>query len=88
MSELAKPAEKPGAFAIFGLLLALGAGIMIFLSLISEGFKDFFMNMTIGLMGYRQVKGDFLQFIAVMLLFAAIGMMIFTKKDSGGAHHG
>lgn len=65
---------------IFARLFLGGLGLMLALMFISEGFREFFLNLTTGLLGFRQVRSDFTWFIAIVLLFAAIAMAIFRKK--------
>ena len=68
------------------LLIGMGLGIMLLLIFVSEGLKEFFINITVGLMNYRQVKSDFIQFLFYILLFIAIAMLVFKKKDDGDHH--
>lgn len=72
--------KDKSALEIFGLLLALGAGIMLLLSLASSGFRDALINFGVGMANFREYRMEFLGFIFAMMVLIGIGSLIFSGK--------
>ena len=70
----------PSPMMIFGILLAAGAGIMLFLTLFGSGLANFGMDIAIFGVSFRVGKADFIQLLLYFLGVGGIVMWMVKSK--------